>query len=122
MLVDRAKGVVRLAYYDGDRLIAALFAGPEPVALSRDHLVAQIAAVRPLAVLAGVPGADQPDPGPTICACLNVGRNTILGAIEAGACSVAQIGAVLGAGTSCGSCRPELSALLAQTLVKEAAE
>lgn len=121
VLVDRARGLTRLAYYQNDRLIAALFVGPAPVTLARDHLAAQLEAAEPTAVLAGVPGADQPDPGPVICACLNVGRNTIQRAIAAGeAASVADLGRLLGAGTSCGSCRPELSALLARSPRKEA--
>jgi assimilatory nitrate reductase catalytic subunit len=50
-----------------------------------------------------------------------VGLNTITAAIAAqNLISVDQIGAALQAGTSCGSCRPELAALLAQRL--EAAE
>ena len=122
IVTDSARGLTRLAWHRDDRLVAALFVGPAPVALSRDHLAAQLGALRPAAVLAGKPGADQPDPGPTICACMNVGRNTILRAIEGGACSVAALGRDLGAGTSCGSCRPELNALLARTLQKEAAE
>jgi assimilatory nitrate reductase catalytic subunit len=122
MVTDRSRGLTRLAWHRDDRLIAALFVGPDPVALSRDHLAAQLGAVRPAAVLAGKPGADQPDPGPTICACMNVGRGTILRAIDAGACSVAALGSLLGAGTSCGSCRPELNALLALATHREAAE
>ena len=123
VLTDRAKGLVRLAFYDGERLIAALFAGPDPVALSRDHLAAQISAAAPGQVLAGVPGAGQPDPGPVICACLNVGRNTILTAIASGAArSVTEIGVLLGAGGSCGSCRPELNALLSRFRMRQAAE
>jgi assimilatory nitrate reductase catalytic subunit len=114
-MIDPAKGLTRLAWHQNDRLIAALFVGPAPVALSRDHLAAQLNARRPDAVLAGRPGADQPDPGPTICACLNVGRNTIQRAIDAGACSVAELGGLLGAGSSCGSCRPELNALLSRS-------
>ena len=123
MLVDRAKGLVRLAYYDGDRLIAALFAGPDPVAVARNHLAAQISDAAPLQVLAGVAGTHQPDPGPTICVCLTVGRNTVLTAIDCGAArSLAEIGAQTGAGTACGSCRPELNTLLARLSLKEAAE
>ncbi|MBI1170028.1 molybdopterin-dependent oxidoreductase [bacterium] len=123
--VDKARGLARLAWHQGNRLGAALFVGPAPVALSRDHLAAQLSLPGPLAVLAvlaGQPGAGQPDPGPTICACLGIGRNTILNAIDAGACSVGDLGSRLGAGTSCGSCRPELNALLARTTHKEAAE
>ncbi len=122
MVTDRARGLTRLAWHHQDRLIAALFVGPDPVALSRDHLAAQLGALRPAAVLAGKPGADQPDPGPTICACMNVGRGTILRAIDGGARSVAALGSLLGAGTSCGSCRPELNALLAQSRQRHAAE
>jgi assimilatory nitrate reductase catalytic subunit len=122
VMADQAKGLTRLGFYRDGRLIAALFVGPDPVALSRDHLAAQLGAVAKPGVLAGRPQADQPDPGPTVCACMNVGRNTVLRAIKAGACSVNALGDSIGAGTSCGSCRPELNALLVQTLQKEAAE
>lgn len=122
IVTDSARNMTRLAWHKEDRLIAALFVGPTPVALSRDHLAAQLGVLRPASVLAGHPGADQPDPGPTICACMNVGRNTILRAIEGGACSVAALGRDLGAGTICGSCRPELNALLVLIPHKEAAE
>ena len=73
--------------------------------------------------LAGRPGADLPDPGPTLCACFGMGVNTILTAIETGGLiSVAQIGAALGAGTNCGSCGPELAPLLSRAVLREAAE
>lgn len=122
VVIDRARGLSRLAWHRDGRLIAALFVGPDPVALARDHVAAQLGGAQPAAVLAGRPSADQPDAGPTICACMNVGRNTILRAIGAGSCSLATLGQTLGAGTSCGSCRPELNALLALNAVKEAAE
>jgi assimilatory nitrate reductase catalytic subunit len=122
VMTDPAKGLTRLGFYRDGRLIAALFVGPDPVALSRDHLAAQLGAVARPGVLAGRPQADQSDPGPTVCACMIVGRNTLLRAIEAGACSVSALGERLGAGVTCGACRPELNALLIQTLQKEAAE
>jgi assimilatory nitrate reductase catalytic subunit len=53
--------------------------------------------------------------GPIVCACFGVGRNTICETIAAGACSAADIGAKLKAGTNCGSCIPELKRLIAQT-------
>lgn len=119
VVTDPARGLTRLAFHEGDRLAAALFIAPEPVALARDHLSGLLGEKRPMA-LAGRPGADQPDPGPTICACMKVGRNTILRAIAQGCRSVEALGSALGAGTSCGSCRPELNALL--TPMSEAAE
>ena len=74
-------------------------------------------------VLAGQPGLGQPDPGPTICACLNIGLNTLRMAIETGrALTIQALGDALGAGTSCGSCRPELSSLISKFRLPEAAE
>ncbi|MBD3786536.1 MAG: molybdopterin-dependent oxidoreductase [Sphingomonadales bacterium] len=122
-LFDPARGRARIAFHAEGRLIAALFTGREPVALARTHVVAKVGAENPAAVLAGQPGADAPDPGPTVCACLNVGVTQIRTAIESGqAMSVAAIGAALGAGTSCGSCRPEIAALIARFAPRTAAE
>ena len=74
-------------------------------------------------LLAGRPGAAQPDAGPVVCVCFNVGVNTILDAITSGtARTVSEIGEVLSAGTNCGSCRPELNALLASVPADVAAE
>ena len=122
-VVDRAKGRLRLAFHQDNRLLAALFIGPEPVALSRDHVALRLDGAQPGHTLAGAAHAGSPDAGPTICACLNIGLNTIRAAIESGrALSVAALGEALGAGTSCGSCRPELSALLTRFRAKAAAE
>ena len=121
-VIDRKRGLARIALHQNGILLAALFTGPNPVAVSRDHL-AGLLGQSGADVLAGRPGADQPDPGPTLCACFGIGVNTILTAIEQGGLmTVAQIGTALGAGTNCGSCRPELAALLARTVVREAAE
>ncbi|MCR8546467.1 molybdopterin-dependent oxidoreductase [Salipiger sp. P9] len=121
-LIDRRRGLARLAFHDGDRLLAALFAGPQPVAVKRDYLATLPGADAPDALI-GQPPAGRPDPGPLVCSCFSVGLNTILAAIEEkGLVSVEQIGAALEAGTNCGSCRPELAAILAGAQAKEAAE
>jgi assimilatory nitrate reductase catalytic subunit len=121
-LSDPARGLHRLAFADGGQLTAALFIAREPVLLSRGHLAAMLGEDG-AQVLAGRPGAAQPDPGPTVCACLNVGLNTIRRAVaDAGLTNVEAIGAALGAGTNCGSCRPELAAIIAQTCQRLAAE
>lgn len=121
-VIDPARGLARVAFHHEGRLIAALFAGPDPVAVARDHLASRLNAAE-TAALAGRPRADLPDPGTTVCACLNIGVNTIRAAIETGrALSVAALGEALGAGTSCGSCRPELANLLRRFKLPEAAE
>ncbi len=119
---DPASGTARIAFMDGDRLLAALFVGRAPVALSRDHMVSQLGQIAS-APLSGRPSADMRDPGAVVCACLNVGVNTIGAAIASGqAVTVAQVGDCTGAGTNCGSCRPEIAVLLAKAQRLEAAE
>jgi len=64
-------------------------------------------------LLVGRPARGQPDIGTTVCACFNVGLNTIVEAIRAGGLSsVEAIGSALHAGTNCGSCLPELARIL----------
>ncbi len=122
-ITDIARGRARVVFHRGGRLLAALYVAPEPVRLARDHLAGRLGAGSPSEALAGQPRADHPDPGPTVCACMNVGLNTIRAAIETGGVlSVAALGEALGAGTSCGSCRPELAGLLSRFLPRVAAE
>ena len=67
-----------------------------------------------LSLVAGLPAsALGADSGPIICACFAVGLKTLRRAIvERELDSVAAIGEALRAGTNCGSCRPELRAIL----------
>ncbi|MCV2882737.1 nitrate reductase [Actibacterium sp. XHP0104] len=112
VLTDPARGTARLALHMGGRLQAALFVSPQPVAVMRDYLAGLPGSDAPQ-VLTGRAPADLPDPGPVLCACFDVGINTILTAIEErGLISVEQVGAALRAGTNCGSCRSEIAALL----------
>lgn len=121
-VIDRSRALVRLAFVRDGRTLAAFFASREPVSLARGHVAAMVGGEAG-AMLAGWPMQGLPDPGPVVCACLGVGINTILSAIESRALSnVEAIGAALGAGTSCGGCRPELAALLARSERLEAAQ
>jgi assimilatory nitrate reductase catalytic subunit len=53
------------------------------------------------------------DCGKTVCACFSVGEKTLLNGIRHGGLdTVEAIGERLKAGTSCGSCIPELKVLL----------
>lgn len=63
--------------------------------------------------------AEETTGGPTdnsalICSCFNVRRKAICAAIDNGADSTSKLGKLLQCGTNCGSCLPELTALLAQ--------
>ncbi|MFC3169126.1 nitrate reductase [Paracoccus fontiphilus] len=112
---DPRKGILRMAFMAEGRLEATLFIAPEPAALSRSHVVASLGSRCGGTILAGRPGADQADAGALVCACFGVGINTILqGIATQKLMTVDAIGKALGAGTNCGSCRPELKALLGQ--------
>jgi len=65
------------------------------------------------ALLTGMPPQGVPDCGNIVCVCFNVGEKTIRSAIqEQGLKTVRDIGNCLKAGTNCGSCLPEIKALL----------
>ncbi|WP_197922503.1 nitrate reductase [Thiosulfatihalobacter marinus] len=121
-VIDPTRSTTRIALHDNGALIGALYTAPEPVAVARAHISALLRTPG-AAALAGRPGQDQPDPGATVCACFNVGVNTIIAAItQQNLLSVDEIGTALQAGSNCGSCRPELAALLNATLGQAAAE
>lgn len=122
MLQDVSKGTARLAFSDNGVLKAALFISPQPVAVMRDYL-ATLPGSEATATLTGRAPVGRVDPGPTICACFGVGLNTIATAIESrNLMTVEAIGEALQAGTNCGACRPELTALLPKTSNLQAAE
>ncbi len=123
IMEDPWTGQTRLAIYQDGILAALFFTAPHPVEVARAFAVSLIGTdTPPFAALAGRAGADRPDPGPTVCACMGVGANTIRTAIQDGADSIEAIGKITCAGTSCGSCKPELAALLAEAPVPMAAE
>ncbi|MFS0773797.1 molybdopterin-dependent oxidoreductase [Sphingomonas sp. 1P08PE] len=114
--IDTARGTRRVAILLGERLVAALFVTRDGTLPPRDWLIAQLSAVQasPTLLAGRAPGA-QVDRGPIVCACFDIGLSTILTTIaEQRPADVAAIGAAIGAGTNCGSCRPALSRLLAQ--------
>ena len=122
MMTDSRKGIARVALHQSGRLAAALFIAPQPIAVRRSYL-AGLPGTCTSGVLTGQPPEDLPDAGPLVCACFNVGANTILRAIETGRLlSAADVGAALQAGTGCGSCRSDITALLARRRCKPAAE
>jgi assimilatory nitrate reductase catalytic subunit len=122
--MEDAGGALRRALFDGGRLDWVLCLAPRLGRLPpRDWLVerfadAVIAPELRAALLVGrAPGAA--DRGPLVCACRNVGLRAIEAAITAGACDLDGLGAATGAGTTCGSCRPELKRTLDRRRVRE---
>lgn len=63
-------------------------------------------------------GAQQTPRGRTVCSCMGVSETAICAAIAAGCDTPAALGKRLGCGTQCGSCVPELRALIGASLTK----
>jgi assimilatory nitrate reductase catalytic subunit len=117
--MDPTRGSRRVAILSEGRLAASLFVTRTGQLPARDWLIAQLAEQDVgAAVLAGRGPGAQVDRGPLICVCFDVGAKTIVSAIvEQGLTDVAAIGKALQAGTNCGSCRPALARILAETTV-----
>ncbi|OLP56055.1 nitrate reductase [Rhizobium rhizosphaerae] len=115
--LDATGGDVRLAFFAGERLVAAVYLARGPVAAARGFALAQLGQSHGdlkarLGVIAGRPDAGRVDAGAIVCSCFSVGINQITAAIRQGAQSVEAIGACLNAGTNCGSCRAEIKGIL----------
>ena len=117
---DHAQGAMRIALLAAGRIVACLFIAHRGGLPSREWLIQQFAEPgdeweppSPLAILAGRPAGPQADPGPQVCACFNVGLNTLINAIrDQKLRSVGQVGEALQAGTNCGSCKTKIQNLL----------
>ncbi|MCE3026553.1 nitrate reductase [Salinicola sp. DM10] len=112
---DAAQGRLRASGIEAGRLRWWLLVGP-PASLPALHWLEQRFA-RGLEgddrrrVLAGCDSGAEDD-GAIVCSCHQVGQRRIVAAIRAGDTSVEALGARLACGTQCGSCQPELKALI----------
>ena len=117
---DPGRGAFRYASLVEGRLDACLFIARNTASLPPREAVSALLGtpIEPemrTCLLAGLQAgaAATNDPGRTICACFGVGLRTLNRTIATGRLtSLAEIGAVLRAGTNCGSCIPELKAIL----------
>jgi assimilatory nitrate reductase catalytic subunit len=114
-LADETRGVFRGAAFVGDRadLVWSLSAAPcvfdaEAELFARDRLDGKDR----LALLTRHAASDACANGALVCACFSVGEKPIEAMIAKGCRSVGEIGAVLRAGTNCGSCIPEIKRMI----------
>jgi assimilatory nitrate reductase catalytic subunit len=121
---DEAAGVYRAAHIVDGRLAACAYISRRPDHLPARNWLGSLFIQQRLeeparaALLAGRPPGARTEPGPLICACFGVGSNTLREAIASyGLTSTQQVGTRLRAGTNCGSCLPEIKALLSSASV-----
>ena len=105
-----------LLWADGQP-VAALYVSPEYPAIDREAVgdafrEAPSDSAGRLALLAGRAPAGGEDVGRIVCSCFRVGEHAIHKAIDAGCTTAEALGAELKCGTNCGSCIPELKAMI----------
>jgi len=107
LLEGRLIAIMNIASNPGNSVLperywlASLFAKPELTEVDR------------LALLSGKPSTPDLNRGALVCACYSVGENTLITAIsEHSLQNYQDIGRHCKAGTNCGSCVPEISALI----------
>lgn len=116
---DSAVGSYRAVHLLEDRLEGCAYFSRRSELPARSWLASLFAAEKVqlterLALLAGRPLQAGGDAGPLVCACFAVGRETLCRLIARdGLTEARQVGERLRAGTNCGSCLPEIRALLA---------
>lgn len=115
---DQAAGGLRAAYIKENRLDRVVFLGQKLP--PRDWLVDAFTHDALTDddrkwLLHGVKPGVRADSAPIVCACAGVSAKKINDAIAAGAGDADAVGAATGAGVTCGSCRPEIKRLIAQT-------
>ena len=116
--LDSAAGRYRGARLVGNRLDSCLFVATNqslPPRTWLGQLFAQESLSKQdrMSLLMGMPSKDHADGGRAVCSCFGVGINTLTAAIrDEGLETVEAIGKKLKAGTNCGSCIPELKALI----------
>ena len=114
-------GQYRVAAFDGQQLQAACFVDTTPVLASREWLISALSERHQHiqsrhALLAARAPAHERSAGKLVCTCFGVGEQQIIDTIvEQGCSTVADVGKSVCAGTNCGSCRGEISALLRAT-------
>jgi assimilatory nitrate reductase catalytic subunit len=125
---DTATGVLREAWIVDGRLERLLFMTPgralPPRAWLADLFAAKSIGPRErTALLLGQSPGQSVETSPVVCACNGVRASRISAAVASGARTLDDIADATGAGSSCGSCRPEVARMLpmpAHTLVRSA--
>jgi assimilatory nitrate reductase catalytic subunit len=118
---DNSRRVYRAAWFVDERIQGCLYMAPTPELPERAWLaglfsVGKLDAGARASLLAGR-GLDGADPGPVVCSCFGVGSNAIAAcARQLGrAATPVEIGKRLKCGTNCGSCVPEIQALIQES-------
>ncbi len=113
--LDRARRVYKKVIIRDDRLVGCILLG-DVRELERFRELhendLELAEERDKLILAEL--KREPMRGELVCSCRSVGTENIRAAFARGECDMAAVQACTGAGSGCGSCRPEIARILRQ--------
>ncbi|PJJ60699.1 nitrate reductase [Hymenobacter chitinivorans] len=115
--IDKARRYYKKCIVHQDRLVGAILIGDKTEFQEFRALIegkTELSDKRLQLLRSGRPAA--PVLGKLVCSCNNVGADNLRQAIAAGCDSLQALCATTGAGTGCGSCRPEVQQILAAEL------
>jgi ferredoxin-nitrate reductase len=118
VFIDKAKRYYKKCIIHQDRLVGAILIGDKSEFQEFRELIAnktELSDKRIQLLRSGSKAA--PVLGKLVCSCNNVGADNLRLAIAAGCDSLKELCATTGAGTGCGSCRPEVQRILESSLV-----
>lgn len=113
VFIDKAKRYYKKCLVHRDRLVGAILIGDKNEFLEYRELIANGTELsdRRLELLRSGKKAD-PVSGRLVCSCNNVGEGNLEAAVRGGCADFTELCKKTGAGTGCGSCRPEVRAIL----------
>ena len=113
VFIDKAKRYYKKCIIHNDRLIGAILIGDKSEFLEYRNLIEnkmELSEKRMQLLRSGK--AVEPVIGKLICSCNNVGEGNLINKINEGCKDHLQLCQLTGAGMGCGSCRPEVKAIL----------
>lgn len=113
VFIDKAKRYYKKCIIHNDRLVGAILIGDKSEFLEFRNLIEnkiELSEKRLQLLRSGKP--TEPVIGKLVCSCNNVGEGNLVNKIKEGCNDHLQLCQLTGAGMGCGSCRPEIKALL----------
>lgn len=113
LFIDRSKRYYKKCIVHQDRLVGAILIGDKSEFAEFRELIANKSELseKRLQLLRSGKKA-EPVIGKLVCSCNNVGSGNITNRIAAGCHDLAELCDITGAGTGCGSCKPEVKKIL----------
>ncbi|RTE64380.1 nitrate reductase [Amphritea opalescens] len=112
----KASSTYRMVSFEQQQPESLFFASTDALAnsswLSKQFTQPIDSAAQRMSLLAGKPVDNNDDGGNIVCSCFEVGENTIRQAIKQGVNSTDKLATQLKCGSNCGSCLPEIRAML----------